>query len=166
MMVLDKEGALERIYFEKLRKSEGRGASQSCLFPQQIRLNGPDYALTMEMKAEIESLGFEFSTLGEQIIVIQGVPLDLAPCNEKDVFEGLLEQFKQNVRKLEIPRKEGLQRALARRLARNRANAHQQEEVDALIDRLFGCEQPNYTPDGKPTYVLISLDKINDWFGR
>ena len=98
------------------------------------------------------------------MIVIQGVPADLAPCNEKEIFEGLLEQFKQNTKTLELPRKENLNRAMARRMAKSRCQTLGDVEVDHLIDQLFACEQPNYTPGGKPTYVLISLDKINSWF--
>ncbi len=165
MVILDKEAALERIFFEKLSKSSS-GASQSCLFPQQIGLNNSDYALVMEMKAEITALGFEFEPMGEQMIVIQGVPADLAPCNEKEIFEGLIEQFKHNTKALELPKKESLQRALAKRIATTKRKQLGDSEADHLIDQLFGCVQPNYTPGGKPTYVLISLDKINSWFHK
>lgn len=165
MVVLDKEAALERIYYEQIHRGNTSG-SQSCLFPQQVPLNGADYELVMELKPEIESLGFEFEPLGEQMIVVQGVPADLAPCNEKEVFEGLIEQFKHNAKNLEVPRKESLHRALAKRMAKNKSKQLGDVEVDHLIDQLFGCEQPNYTPGGKPTYVLISLEKINSWFNK
>jgi DNA mismatch repair protein MutL len=165
MMILDKEAVLERIFYDQIHRG-GSAASQSCMFPQQINLNGADYALVMELKPEIEKLGFEFEPMGEQMIVIQGVPADLAPCNEKEIFEGLLEQFKQNTKTLELPRKENLHRAMARRMAKSRCKTLGDVEVDHLIDQLFACEQPNYTPGGKPTYVLISLDKINSWFQK
>lgn len=165
MVILDKEAALERIFFEKLNKQHS-GTSQSCLFPQQVGLNNTDYSLVMEMKDEITSLGFEFETMGEQMIVIQGVPADLAPCNEKEIFEGLIEQFKHNSKSLELPKKESLQRALAKRIATSKCKKLGDVEADHLIDQLFACAQPNYTPGGKPTYVLISLDKINSWFHK
>jgi len=165
MVILDKEAALERICFEQLNRS-ATSASQACLFPQQIRLNGADYQLVMELKPEIEALGFEFEPMGEHLIVIQGVPADLAPCNEKEIFEGLIEQFKQNAKSLELPKKENLHRAMARRMANVRGKLHGEAEVDHLIDQLFACAQPNYTPGGKATYVLISLDKINSWFNK
>lgn len=165
MMVLDKSAALERIFFEKINKSTS-SASQSCLFPQQVSLSNSDYALVMELKSEIQSLGFEYEPMGEQMIVIQGVPSDLAPCNEKEVFEGLLEQFKQNVKSLTLPKKESLQRALAKRIATIKGKKMSGEETEHIIDQLFACKQPNYTPGGKPTYVLISLDKINSWFHK
>jgi len=111
-------------------------------------------------------LGFRFEPMGEQMIVIQGVPVDLAPCNEKEIFEGLIEQFKANTKELQLPKRESLNRALAKRMAISRYKQLRTEEADHLIDQLFACDQPNYTPGGKPTYVLISLDKINSWFHK
>ena len=168
MVVLDKVSALERILFEQYQKSmhSGTGTSQSCMFPQQIALNPSDFALTMELKEEIKQLGFEFEQMGESMIVIQGIPAELAPCNEKEVFEGLMEQYKFNAEKLDLPKNESLARALAKRTATNRCNKMKEEEMDHLMDRLFACEQPNYTPDGNPTCVLVSLEQINDWFKK
>ena len=168
MVVLDKVSALERILFEQYQKSmkSGSGTSQSCMFPQQVSLNPSDFALTMELKNEINQLGFEFEQMGESMVVIQGIPSELAPCNEKEVFEGLIEQYKFNAEKLNLPKNESLARALAKRTAGNRCNKLKEEEMDHLMDRLFACEQPNYTPDGNPTYVLVSLEQINEWFKR
>ena len=39
-------------------------------------------------------------------------------------------------------------------------------ELGILIDRLFACEQPNYTADGTPTFVTFGLDKILEFFNR
>ena len=168
MVVLDKVSTLERILFEQYQRpvKMGSGASQSCMFPQQVALNPSDFVLTMELKEEINQLGFEFEQMGESMIVIQGIPSELAPCNEKEVFEGLIEQYKFNAEKLNLPKKENLARALAKRTANNRCNKLKEEEMDHLMDRLFACEQPNYTPDGNPTYVLVSLEQINEWFKR
>jgi len=168
MVVLDKYSALERILFEQYQNSfeVNSGASQSCMFPEQVSLNPADMALVKELKEEINRLGFEFEEMGDRRIVIQGIPSELAPCNEKEVFEGLIEQYKQNVEKLDLPKKENLARALAKRTATNRCNKLKEEEMDQLMDKLFACEQPNYTPDGNPTYVLVSLEQINEWFRK
>lgn len=168
MIVLDKESALERILFEQYQTqlSTGSGMSQSCLFPQQVKLNAGDFELAIELKEEIRQLGFEFEQMGEQLLIIQGVPSELAPCNEQEVFEGLIEQYKHNAKKLDLPKKESLIRALAKRTATNKCQFLKNEEMDHLMDRLFACEQPNFTPDGNPTYVLLSLEQITDWFRK
>ncbi|MEP0365770.1 MAG: DNA mismatch repair endonuclease MutL [Cyclobacteriaceae bacterium] len=167
MAVIDQQAAFERILFERYQqKLENRsGASQSSLFPQQISLNPSDYALVMEIKPEIVALGFEFEEMGQQMIVIQGVPAELSSCNEKEVFEELIEQFKFNKHELGLSsRKENLCRSLAKRTAAIKCKGMHKEEAERLIDQLFACAQPNYTPDGNPTFVLISLEKIKTWF--
>lgn len=168
MVVLDKVSALERILFEQYQKAvkSGIGSSQSCLFPQQVALNPSDFSLVMGLKEEINQLGFEFEKMGEHMIVIQGIPSELAPCNEKEVFEGLIEQYKFNAEKLDLPKNESLSRALAKRTAGTKCKGLKEEEMDHLMDRLFACEQPNYTPDGNPTYVLVSLEQISGWFRK
>ncbi|MBC6400349.1 MAG: DNA mismatch repair endonuclease MutL [Ekhidna sp.] len=168
MMALDKTAALERILFEQYQKSikSSSGTSQSCMFPQQVSLNPSDFSLVQELKNEINQLGFEFEEVGKSMIVIQGIPSDLAPCNEKEIFEGLIEQFKNNAQKLDIPKDESLVRALAKRTAGIKCNTLKVEELDHLMNKLFACEQPNFTPDGNPTYVLVSLEQINGWFKK
>ncbi len=165
MMVMDKEAALTRIYYEQLKNAPSVH-SQSCLFPQQVQLNGSDYSLVIELKPEIQALGFEFEVADQNKIMIQGVPSDLAPCNEVEIFEGILEQYKQEVATLRVPQQEGMQRAMAARMANNQCRQMDEWETDQLIERLFGCDQPNFSPAGQPTYVLISLEDIKSWFNK
>ena len=166
MMILDKELALERILYEDYNRlgANDEGNSQACMFPQQVLLSVSDFNLVVEMKKEIEALGFKFETMGNYHIVIQGVPTDLTSCDEKEIFEELLEQYKQNVASLNMTPKESLYRTLSKRTANIQAKQLSESEYDHLFDRLFACSQPNYTPDGKATFVLIALDEMIDWF--
>ncbi len=166
MTIIDEKAAFERILFERYESRLGTGnrASQSTLFPQQISLNPSDYSLVMEIKSEIQQLGFEFEEMGQRMIVIQGVPAELSSCNEKEVFEELLEQYKFNSKELGLNQKDNLCRSLAKRTAAIKCKSLGDQEAEQLIDQLFACKQPNYTPDGSPTYKLISLDKIKSWF--
>ncbi len=165
MTIIDEKAAFERILFERYEKRlTSGGASQSSLFPAQLSLNPSDYSLVMEIKSEIQKIGFEFEEMGQHMIVIQGVPAELSNCNEKEVFEELLEQFKYNKQELGLTGKDNLCRSLAKRTASIKCKNLSDEEAEQLIDQLFACKQPNYTPDGSPTYKLISLDKIKSWF--
>lgn len=166
MVLIDQNAAYERILYERYELSLKResGASQASLFPQQLSLNPSDFALVMEIKSEIRQLGFDFEEMGQHMIVIQGVPAELASCNEKEIFEELLEQFKYNKRELGLSHQDNLCRSLAKRTAALKCKNLGDEEAGQLIDQLFACNQPNYTPDGSPTYKLISLDKIKSWF--
>jgi DNA mismatch repair protein MutL len=38
------------------------------------------------------------------------------------------------------------------------------EEMQEIIDRLFACEMPNYSPDGEPVIAIISNEEIEKKF--
>ncbi|MFY0687888.1 MAG: DNA mismatch repair endonuclease MutL [Cyclobacteriaceae bacterium] len=162
MVLFHQKAVYERIFFERYQKRivGQKGLSQQVMFPQQIELNPSDMALVLGMKDEINQLGFDFEEFGKQSIVINGVPPELANASEKDVFEGLLEQFKLNKSVLEVDTKENLTRAMAKRTASRQSQYLSSQEADLLIEELFTCEQPNFAPDGNPTFVVLSLDKI------
>jgi DNA mismatch repair protein MutL len=168
LMVMDQQFAHERILFERFNHQiqSKEGLSQQSLFPAHVELNPADFSLVMELQDEIKSLGFVFDIFGKNAIAIQGIPADVRETNEKVLFEGLIEQFKWNKETLSIDKQENISRALAKRSSIKPGHLLDQQEMNAMIDQLFACQQPNYTPDGKPTFILLGLDKIANLFNR
>lgn len=168
MMLVDQQAAHERILYEKYLNyvESNSGASQQCLFPQSVTFGLADFTLVMEMKIEIEGLGFQFEEFGKDSVVINGIPADMASGNEKSLFEGLIEQYKWNKAELSLSRKENLARSLAKRSAIKIEKRLQPEEINSIIDQLFACSNPNYTPDGMSTFVVLGMDQINNFFNR
>lgn len=168
LMVIDQQAAHERILYEKYQAALERNAgfSQQFLFPQAIELSPSDFSLVMELENEIKSLGFLFNIFGKNTLVINGVPADYNGGNEKELFEGLLEQFKQNRRELTLDKRENLARSMARRTAVKAGHRLSNKEMSSLIDQLFGCANPNYSPDGQLTYYILDLNKISNFFNK
>ncbi|PIB34669.1 DNA mismatch repair protein MutL [Reichenbachiella sp. 5M10] len=166
IMILDAVLAHERILFEKYISTlnEHTGMSQKCLFPVHIELGPADFSLVMDLQAEITALGFEFEVFGDHSIAINGVPADVQNINEKELFEGLIEQFKFNKSELSINTRENIARSIAKRSSNRTKISKQTLELKSLIDRLFACDQPNYAPNGTPTFVILGLDKIVEFF--
>ena len=166
MLLVDQQAAHERILFEQYSEYIDRhsGASQQCLFPQNVELSPADYALILDMKEEIQALGFIFDIFGKQSIVINGIPADVLSGNEKVLFEGLIEQFKYNQSTLSISNRENLARSLAKRSAVKQGKRLEQEEMHMMIDKLFACKSPNYAPDGKVTYKVLSMSDLENSF--
>jgi DNA mismatch repair protein MutL len=168
MMIVDQQAAHERILFEKLiQQIKNKSAqSQQSLFPQAITFNAADFALVMEMQQEIEALGFRIEVFGKNTIVVNGVPGNIPARGERDLFEGLIEQFKINQAELSVPLGENLARALAKRASIKTGQLLVREEMKALIDQLFICSSPNYSPDGRPTFFIFDMSKIESYFNR
>jgi len=168
VMILDVSMAYERILYEKYLEmlKNGSGSSQRCLFPVTIEMNPADFSLVIELSEEIHAIGFDFEEFGKNSIVINGIPADIQQVNEKELFEGLIDQFKFNKSELSIDSRENMARSFAKRSASKTKISNDSIELRALIDRLFACSQPNYTPNGTPTFIIFGLEKIEGFFNR
>ncbi len=166
LMLIDQHRAHERILYERfLQQLKNRtGASQQSLFPQTIELTAADFALVNDMRDNLHAIGFKFSDFGKTALVIDGVPADLKSTNEKDLFEGFIEQFKHFQETLSISVDERISRAIAQRSAIKSGTMLTQEEMSSLIDQLFACQQPGYAPNGTKTTHILDLDKIDQFF--
>lgn len=168
MMVIDQQLAHERILFEKFlnQLKNNSGESQQSLFPQTVSLSAADFAVVMEMEREITALGFRFEVFGKNTIVVNGIPSGISSGREKELFEGLLEQFKHNQSTLSLPIQENLARALARRASIKPGQRLDRQEMKGVLDQLFGCKTPGYSPDGRPAFFIFELSKIESYFTR
>ena len=167
LMIIDQQAAHERILFEKYsgQLKSNNGHSQQSLFPQTISLSAPDFALVMEMEKEISALGFRFEVFGKNALLITGTPPDMK-MGEKALVEGLIEQFKKNQSELQVPIQENLARAMAKRTSLRTGEKLGVEQMEALVERLFACANPNYSPEGKPTFFTFDSSKIESYFNR
>lgn len=166
VMWVDYKAASERILYEKyLECLENRkGASQQLLFPQTITMNPADFALVMEIESDIQALGFAFEQLGKFDLVIQGVPLDAASRDASSLFEGLLEQIKNYSSRPDADHRQRLAHSMAKKAAVIPDHNLEPDEMKSLIDRLFGCKNPNYTPGGEKTHIILESTNIQNLF--
>ncbi|WKN33260.1 DNA mismatch repair endonuclease MutL [Porifericola rhodea] len=166
MMIIDQQAAHERILYEHyaLALERRSGVSQQSLFPQTLVLNPADIALVQELQDEISALGFDFTIFGQNTVVINGVPTDIKGGNEKEIFEGLIEQYKSYQSDLSSNKRESVARSIARRMSVKKGQKLNPAEMSTLIDRLFGCLHSDYAPDGRKTYTILDLDQITDFF--
>ena len=166
MLLVNQVSAHERILYERFvgQLANRNGHAQQTLFPVNIELNPGDFSLVMEIQDEIKSLGFLFEEFGANSIIINAMPANLPSQNEKDLFEGLIEQFKKNKTELSISKQDNLARAMAKRSTLRESQPLNSQECKAIIDGLFACENPNYAPDGSKTFFILDLKQIETFF--
>lgn len=168
LLIVDQQSAHERILYERyLRQLQfSQGVSQQCLFPATVQLNAGDFALVMDMLPELYSLGFIVEEFGKDTVLIQGVPADVQVKNEKELFEGLVEQFKNFKNELSLDKRENLARSLSRRAAIKKGQKLNPQEMETLVGQLFASQNPNYSPAGNKTFVKLDLNSIHSFFGK
>jgi len=170
LMVIDQQMAHERILYERflVHLDDRKGASQQSLFPQTITLNANDFELAKSLLDDIKSLGFDVREFGKNTLVVEGVPVDLGSSNinETQLFEQLIEGFKNTQQELKLSKRDRLARSLAKNSAIKAGTALAQEEMNTLIDELFACKTPNFSVSGKPVIQTITLAELDKKFEK
>ncbi len=166
LVMIDQQAAHERILYERFIKMlrQKVGASQQSLFPQQLELSPADFALIMSMETKLNALGFMFNVFGNSTIQLNGTPAEVGEGQEKELFEGLLEQYKNFKSELKLDTTENLARSLAKRSAIRSGHKLSLPEMNAIIGQLFSCENPKYNASGKSTMVLLDLGQVSQLF--
>ncbi len=165
LILIDQKAAHERILYEKfISAQENPISTQQYLFHETVELTTTDYALMNALQEEIRALGFQFTIKEDNQVVIEGIPADLPQEAEQNLLETFIEQFKNNKSELKLDNKESLARSLAARSALKQGKILSQLEMHTLIDQLFACQNPNYTPNGTATYIKLDAGTIENLF--
>jgi DNA mismatch repair protein MutL len=167
MMLIHIRRAQERIWFERLLQewNNGNTPSQQILFPVSYDLPPQDALLLTEALPDLARIGFDIASFGQNSFVVQGVPTELPAGEEKNVLDEVIEQLKHESGDAVAKRSEMLLTNMAKRLSRNKQAISQSEMQQALIDELFACSQPEYTPDGKKVFTLIRKEELDNMLG-
>ncbi len=173
MILIDASAAHERILYERYeqrisKNTANTATSQQILFPPTLTFSIVDYELLKEVLTELRNLGFSIEINEEleakQQVRLIGLPADLLKEKGESILEALLEQFKYNQTTIKIPKRENILRAFAKRASMQAKTFFSTEEMQSLIDELFACQQPNYTPDGKKIFMLLDTEMIEQLF--
>lgn len=163
ILLIDQKRAHERVLYEENLKSDGKSSfvAQRNLFPETIELNPSDYVTLLEILDEINQLGFDIRDLGNHSIVIHGIPVISKNTDLKDMIDEMLEVYKSFMGDLSLKAKDKIARSVAQSSAIPYGKRLEQEEMRELLDQLFGCVNPNYSPSGKTIFKIISTEEID-----
>jgi DNA mismatch repair protein MutL len=167
LMVVHLARAWERIWYEQLlhQQTSGQIASQQLLFPVTLRFSDVQLALLQEIGADIRQLGLDWEPFGKNEIIVRGLPADLQHCQPAQLFQEFIEQFQNSQGNIQISRNHTIIRALAKKSSTQQEFHHWSDsELQDLINRLFSCSVPDFTPDGYSISKLIQLEEIGLWF--
>ncbi|MBN1415826.1 MAG: DNA mismatch repair endonuclease MutL [Bacteroidales bacterium] len=166
LMVIDQHHAHERILYEKYIQTlaHNQPVPQQILFPVTVELEPSDYLMTLELMGDLQTLGFDIRDFGSNTVVLNGCPADISNPDPKALLESILDEYKNKKADIKVKARERLILSLASASALNYGRTLSAGEMQDLVDRLFACENPNYSPGGHPVISIISLEEIEKRF--
>jgi len=165
MLLISQQAAHERILFEKylIAIKLQPIASQQKLFPKAITLNVTDESILREIMPEIKALGFDVNEFGKSTFVVNGVPAEMQYNNEQDLILDLISNYKNN-RNLADSKHELIAKILAKKAAIKAGTVLAIDEMNRIVDELFACNEPKYSPDGKACLLTLSMAELANMF--
>lgn len=167
VVLIDYKRAQQRIIYEEVKREfakEGKEhATRKLLFPELCSFPTKDVALVDSLLPELESIGFEISSLGGGSYSILAVP-EMVETDAKE----LVEQIISDALEQSISTKDALIENLALKLSNYRGAISNlpvsPEGIEALIAKLFSCQESTYTPQGKLIMRVLSNNEIQQSF--
>ena len=166
LMIIDQYRADVRIRFERhMRQLSNMPAqSQRLLFPEILEMTPSDAAIMDDLLPLLTAVGFDLSPLGPASYAINAVPAGIEGLNPtrliQDIIASSIPVSRDTIH---------LHQEVALGLARHAAIPYGQqlsnEEMDALVNNLFACENVNYTPDGRPILCILPQKDIEQLLG-
>ena len=168
LMLIDQHRAHIRVLFERYMNQirQKQGVSQGVLFPEIVQLPASEAAVLESIMEDFSAVGFELTPLGGGSYAINGIPSGIEGLNPVELVRNMVHTAMEKGNDV----KEEVQTMLALTLAKAAAIVYGQvlsnEEMANLVDNLFACPTPNYTPDGRTVLSTIKEEDIEKLFAR
>ena len=163
LMVINQRRAHQRILYESFMDilENHEVVTQQQLFPQICEIQPAEAALLRNVLKELKTLGFDIREVSENHFSIYGIPATLQYSSPLDIIGGLLENLQSTSTDLKEKAKEEFAASLARVSAIPYDHQLKPAEINQLIDQLFACSEPNYTPSGKKVLTIIPVEQFD-----
>lgn len=167
LYLIDQHAAHERVLFEKLMaESDNRSAAQTLLDPEIVQLPAWQTSLLEENIPILEKLGFQMEPFGPSAFRILAIPSIFTKGNPAAAVRSVVEDFEENEEPLQTEREHLIAARVCKRMAVKAGQILSDEEQRALIRDLENCQSPRTCPHGRPTMIHLSINLLEQQFGR
>jgi DNA mismatch repair protein MutL len=169
IILIDQHAAHERILYEQALEhlKGGRPESQQLLFPIVIELSLSEKAVVQTGTGYFNALGFDITDFGGNAVSVSALPALIKDAQAenavRETIRFLLEDRKETYLSDPVKR---FAAAFACGAAIKAGQKLSQEEMNSLLNSLFGSENPYTCPHGRPTLFRMSLDELSRRFLR
>lgn len=166
VMIIDQKRAHERILFERYLKTiaQTRVVAQQSLFPQTVELTPEETSLLADWKDEIAHFGFDLRATGENTVEIHAYPTEAEQADPGMLIKELLQTLNHSTGNAIEALREQMAASLAKATAIPYGKKLGLVEMSEMVDQLFACSNPNFSPDGKSVVSIMYLDEIEKRF--
>ncbi|MDR1362255.1 MAG: DNA mismatch repair endonuclease MutL [Holosporaceae bacterium] len=166
LIVVDQHAAAERITLEKLKKTPTLD-SQNLLMPDLCSLTKSQVELLQKNTEILLRCGIYFEKLAEDLVVLNSIPALLETCDTKSLMTDMADELSAFGDIYDIERKINAIFSVISCHGSLRAGKKLTiHEMNSLLRQMEDTENIAQCCHGRPSYVIITLEKLHKFFER
>ena len=166
-MIIDQHRADLRIRYEQYldQLAHRCAGTQRLLFPEVVQLSPAEQSVMPAVMPHLQHLGFDLTDLGGGSYAVAGIPADLEGLNPVALVTDLVADACSSSQLSVVNYQQSVALSLARAAAIPQGQVLQNDEMESVVNRLFACQNVNYTPDGKAILCILPQTDIEQMLG-
>jgi DNA mismatch repair protein MutL len=157
-MLIDRKRAQERITYDELMEQFVNSPihSQQLLFPYDLELSKNEKIVWESNRSLLERFGFQYEVHSNQLI-LNGVP----SCVQDDSIHACVDSINETIGYKEVDKGE-IAHFVVLSIAKSVSLAALKNKIEPsyLIERLFQCQDHQYSPTGKRILNTLTLEEL------
>ena len=157
-MLIDRKRAQERITYDELMEQFVNSPihSQQLLFPYDFELSKNEKIVWESNRSLLERFGFQYEVHSNQLI-LNGVP----SCVQDDSIHACVDSINETIGYKEVDKGE-IAHFVVLSIAKSVSLAALKNKIEPsyLIERLFQCQDHQYSPTGKRILNTLTLEEL------
>ena len=170
MLLIDQHAAHERILFEQLKANmkSREVSSQLLMLPVEVMMTSGEVLTLSEFRAELEAVGFSFST-GKFTVTVDAIPVGLEADQVAQMLPVIAERLQSGTGNATLTRDIVFEKALyqgACKAAIKAGRVYAPEHLAWVVDQLMALPDITYCPHGRPVAMEMSKKNLDRQFER
>ena len=130
-----------------------------------LEFNASENILVNENLMELQQLGFQLESFGENTYLLKTIPSVFGRMQPKELLFEVLDNLKQGRNKMERVQEEIITR-MACRASIKAGDIVTISEIQQMLDELANCNLPYTCPHGRSIMIKVTVDELEKKFKR
>jgi DNA mismatch repair protein MutL len=166
LYLVDQHAAHERVMYERFMARQDGAPSQQLLVPEAVTLTSAEMALVQDHAASFRSLGFDLEPFGPDAVLVRALPDVMATADVPAAVRTILDGTAEGSAPIADAFEARLVRAVCKQASVKAGQTLSIEEMRSLLRGLEAAANPRTCPHGRPTMIVLGVDRLEREFGR
>ena len=167
LMIIDQHRAHVRILYERYLEARRHQSaeSQQQLFPEVIELSASEDVVMQQLLPQMKEMGFAVEQDAQDRYVVSAIPTGLEGISIRSLIEEMIASVKDKTHDAVEELFKTMSLSLAHHAAIPYGQVLSNEEMEAIVNDLFACENAKYSPDGKNIITILLQAEMEQRMG-